>query len=313
MTDLVMLPWADYAATLGGATLGLNVEVFSEGDPEPDQAILDDVVFYVPPYEGGRRSLAVIPNMPRVQIVQSLWAGVDGVWPFMRDGISLHNAAGVHDASTAELAVGLAIARLRCLDEFAVAQARGAWLHDFTPALADRTVLILGYGNIGQAVERRLVGFEVNIIRVATTARTDDEGREIHGQDELSALLPIADVVIVIMPQTPATTKLINADFLARMKDGAVLVNVARGAIVDTDALLAEVTTGRISAALDVTDPEPLPSDHPLWTAPGVLISPHVGGSTSAFAPRAKKLVEDQLNRWRQGQPLINQMAPPAS
>jgi phosphoglycerate dehydrogenase-like enzyme len=97
------------------------------------------------------------------------------------------------------------------------------------------------------------------------------------------------------------------------MKDGAVLVNVARGAIVDTDALLAEVTTGRISAALDVTDPEPLPSDHPLWTAPGVLISPHVGGSTSAFAPRAKKLVEDQLNRWRQGQPLINQMAPPAS
>jgi len=119
--------------------------------------------------------------------------------------------------------------------------------------------------------------------------------------------------VIVIMPQTPATTKLINADFLARMKDGAVLVNVARGAIVDTDALLAEVTTGRISAALDVTDPEPLPSDHPLWTAPGVLISPHVGGSTSAFAPRAKKLVEDQLNRWRQGEPLINLMAPPAS
>jgi phosphoglycerate dehydrogenase-like enzyme len=205
----------------------------------------------------------------------------------MRAGVSLHNAAGVHDASTAELAVGLAIARLRRLDEFAVAQARGAWLHDFTPALADRTVLILGYGNIGQAVERRLAGFEVNIIRVATTARTDDEGREIHGQDELPALLPIADVVIVIMPQTPATTKLINADFLARMKDGAVLVNVARGAIVDTDALLAEVTTGRISAALDVTDPEPLPSDHPLWTAPGVLISPHVGGSTSAFAPRA--------------------------
>ena len=229
------------------------------------------------------------------------------------NGVSLHNAAGVHDASTAELAVGLAIARLRRLDEFAVAQARGAWLHDFTPALADRTVLILGYGNIGQAVERRLAGFEVNIIRVATTARVDDEGREIHGQDELPALLPTADVVIVIMPQTPATTKLINADFLARMKDGAVLVNVARGAIVDTDALLAEVMTGRISAALDVTDPEPLPSDHPLWTAPGVLISPHVGGSTSAFAPRAKKLVEDQINRWRQGQPLINQMAPPAS
>ena len=174
-------------------------------------------------------------------------------------------------------------------------------------------MLILGYGNIGQAVERRLAGFEVNIIRVATTARTDDEGREIHGQDELPALLPTADVVIVIMPQTPATTKLINADFLARMKDGAVLVNVARGAIVDTDALLAEVMTGRINAALDVTDPEPLPSDHPLWTAPGVLISPHVGGSTSAFAPRAKRLVEDQLNRWRQGQSLINQMAPPTS
>jgi phosphoglycerate dehydrogenase-like enzyme len=310
MTDLVMLPWTDYASSLGGATLGLDVVVFAEGDPEPEQDVLDRVVFYVPPYEGGRRSLAVIPHMPRVQVVQSLWAGVDGVWPFMRDGVSLHNAAGVHDASTAELAVGLAIARLRRLDEFAVAQARGAWLHDFTPALADRTVLILGYGNIGQAVERRLAGFEVDVIRVATTARTDQEGREIHGQDELPALLPTADVVIVIMPQTPATTGLINAEFLARMKDGAVLVNVARGAIVDTDALLAEVTTGRISAALDVTDPEPLPSDHPLWTAPGVLISPHVGGSTSAFAPRAKRLVQDQLNRWRRGEPLANHMTP---
>jgi phosphoglycerate dehydrogenase-like enzyme len=313
MTDLVMLPWTDYASSLGGATLGLDVVVFAEGDPEPEQAILDRVVFYVPPYEGGRRSLAVIPNMPRVQVVQSLWAGVDGVWPFMRDGVSLHNAAGVHDASTAELAVGLAIARLRRLDEFAVAQARGAWLHDFTPALADRTVLILGYGNIGQAVERRLTGFEVEIIRVASTARAHDDGGQIHGQDELPELLPLADVVIVIMPQTPTTTKLINADFLARMKDGAVLVNVARGAIVDTDALLAEVTTGRISAALDVTDPEPLPSDHPLWTASGVLISPHVGGSTSAFEPRAKKLVRDQLNRWRRGEALVNQMAPPAS
>ncbi len=313
MTDLVMLPWTDYASSLGGATLGLEVEVFAEGDPEPEQAVLDRVVFYVPPYEGGRRSLAVIPKMPRVQIVQSLWAGVDGVWPFMRDAVSLHNAAGVHDASTAELAVGLAIARLRRLDEFAVAQARGAWLHEFTPALADCTVLILGYGNIGQAVERRLAGFEVDVIRVATSARIDDEGREIHGQDELPVLLPRADVVIVIMPQTAQTTGMIDAEFLARMKDGAVLVNVARGAIVNTDALLAEVTSGRISAGLDVTDPEPLPPDHPLWTAPGVLISPHVGGSTSAFAPRAKRLVQDQLNRWRRGEPLLNQMTPPES
>lgn len=313
MTDLVMLPWTDHASSLGGATLGLDVVVFAEGDPEPEQDLLDRVVFHVPPYEGGRRSLAVSPQMPRVQVVQSLWAGVDGVWPFMRDGVSLHNAAGVHDASTAELAVGLAIARLRRLDEFAVAQARGAWLHDFTPALADRTVLILGYGNIGQAVERRLAGFEVDVIRVATVARIDDDGRQIHGQDELPALLPKADVVIVIMPQTATTTGLIDADFLAQMKDGAVLVNVARGAIVDTDALLTEVTTGRLSAALDVTDPEPLPSDHPLWTAPGVLISPHVGGSTSAFAPRAKRLVRDQLNRWRRGEPLVNLMSPPAS
>ena len=113
------------------------------------------------------------------------------------------------------------------------------------------------------------------------------------------------------MPQTADTTGLIDADFLARMKDGSLLVNVARGVIVVTDDLLAELRTGRISAALDVTDPEPLPPGHPLWTAPGVLISPHVGGSTTAFLPRAQRLVTDQLRRWKAGEPLANVIARP--
>jgi phosphoglycerate dehydrogenase-like enzyme len=315
VSDLVLLPWADHATALGDATRGLNVVVFDKDDPAPSQEMLDQVVFYVAPYEGGRRCLALIPLMPRVQIVQSLWAGVDGVWPFIRDDesfpLTLCNAAGVHDASTAELAVALTLARLRELDVFARVASEGAWLHETTGALADRTVLILGYGNIGRATEQRLAGFEVEIIRVAQTARVDEQGRVIHAQSELADLIPQADVVIVTMPQTADTTGLIDADFLARMKDGSLLVNVARGVIVVTDDLLAELRTGRISAALDVTDPEPLPPGHPLWTAPGVLISPHVGGSTTAFLPRAQRLVTDQLRRWKAGEPLANVIARP--
>jgi phosphoglycerate dehydrogenase-like enzyme len=222
--------------------------------------------------------------------------------------VQLANASGVHDASTAELAVTLTLSSLRGIPEFVAAQGRSQWLSvDYRPALADKKVLILGYGGIGVAIARRLSGFEATLTAVASRARVGDElVASVHGVDELPSLLPEQDVVIVIVPLSDATAGLVGRDFLASMPDGALLVNVARGKVVDTQALLEATSTGRIRAALDVTDPEPLPADHPLWQVPGVLISPHVGGASSAFVPRAVDLLRSQIRAYASGRPLRN-------
>jgi phosphoglycerate dehydrogenase-like enzyme len=247
--------------------------------------------------------------MAAVEVVQTLSAGIDHVEPglgHLRPGVRLCNARGVHEASTAELTLALVLASLRGIPDFVRAQDRGEWLGGFRPALADRSVLIVGYGSIGAAIEDRLAPFEVaRVARVARSERTTARG-PVHPLTELPSLLPHADVVILSTPLTEQTRGLVDAQFLARMKDGALLVNVARGPVVDTKALLAEVESGRITAALDVTDPEPLPPGHPLWQAPGVLISPHAGGPTSAFLPRAKRLLVDQLTRFVNREPLRN-------
>lgn len=220
--------------------------------------------------------------------------------------MQLCNARGVHEASTAELTVALILASLRGIPGFVRGQESEEWRSGFYPALADKNVLIIGYGSIGSAIEDRLAPFEcARVVRVARSARTTARG-PVHPLTDLPALLPDADVVILSTPLNEATRRLANAAFLARLKDGALLVNVARGPVVDTEALLAELESGRITAALDVTDPEPLPQGHPLWHAPGVLVSPHVGGSTSAFWPRAKRLLAAQLTRFAAGDPLEN-------
>jgi phosphoglycerate dehydrogenase-like enzyme len=222
--------------------------------------------------------------------------------------VQLCNAAGVHDASTAELAVSLALASNRHLDTYARNMPSGTWGNDFATSLADRRVLIIGYGRIGEAIERRLAGFEVaSVTRVARRERTGDV--PVHPIGDLPTLLPEADVVFVITPLTPDTEHLIGAAELAAMPEGALLVNVSRGKVVDTDALVAATASGRIRAALDVTDPEPLPPDHPLWRTPGVLVSPHVGGQSTAFYPRMQRLVRDQLAHFAAGEPLANVVA----
>ncbi|MEU1316378.1 MULTISPECIES: 2-hydroxyacid dehydrogenase [Streptomyces] len=269
-----------------------------------------DCAFYVVPYMKPS-PLCVRPmgRMSNVRVVQTLSAGIDHVEPGLGQlpaGVRLCNARGVHEASTGELTLALILASLRGIPDFVRAQDRGEWLGGFRPALADKNVLIVGYGSIGEAIEDRLVPFEVaRVARVARSERTTARG-PVHPLTDLPALLPEADVVILSTPLTEATRGLAGADFLSRMKDGALLVNVARGPVVDTKALLAELETGRITAALDVTDPEPPAREHPLWRAPGVLISPHVGGPTSAFLPRAKRLLVDQLNRYVNREPLRN-------
>ncbi|RMB84348.1 2-hydroxyacid dehydrogenase [Streptomyces shenzhenensis] len=269
-----------------------------------------DCAFYVVPYmRPSDLCVRPLPEMSGVQVVQTLSAGIDHVLPGLgqlRPGVRLCNARGVHEASTSELALALILASLRGIPDFVRAQDRGEWAGGFHPALADKNALIVGYGSIGEAIEDRLAPFELaRVARVARSGRTSARG-PVHPFTELPVLLPEADVVILSTPLTETTQGLVNADFLARMKDGALLVNVARGPVVDTKALLTELESRRITAALDVTDPEPLPPGHPLWQAPGVLISPHVGGPTSAFLPRAKRLLTDQLSRFVNHEPLRN-------
>ncbi|MFE2419368.1 2-hydroxyacid dehydrogenase [Streptomyces hokutonensis] len=287
--------------------------LFWDGGEEGDQEFPGDpadCVLYVVPYMK-RQPVKTRPleHMRNLQVIQTLTAGVDDMTASLSSivpGVRLCNARGVHEASTAELALALTLASLRGIPQFVRAQQQERWQGDFHPALADRSVLIVGYGAIGAAIEDRLTPFELaRVARVARSGRTTERG-PVHPFTELPALLPDADVVILSTPLTETTRHLVDAEFLARMKDGALLVNVARGPVVDTKALLAELESGRITAALDVTDPEPLPQGHPLWQAPGVLISPHVGGPTSAFLPRAKRLVVDQLGRFVNHEPLRN-------
>ncbi len=306
----IMLPWIDHRTVLGGATDDVGVAVY-DGSTPPSDDELRAIEFYVPPYMATAHTFELMGSMPSLRAVQTLTAGVDNVWSHLPPDVRLHNAAGVHDASTAELVVGLIIAKLRRLDDFARAHETGDWLYGRFDALADKRVLIVGYGNVGRAVEQRLGGFEVAITRVARHARTTEDGQEVHGFADLPDLLPSADVVVVVVPQTSDTVGMVDREFLSRMKDGALLVNAARGPVVVTDDLLAELQTQRLRAALDVTDPEPLPSDHPLWHAPGVLISPHVGGNTSAFLPRAYRLVAAQLHRYLAGEEMLNEVLRP--
>ncbi|MEU5064231.1 2-hydroxyacid dehydrogenase [Streptomyces virginiae] len=267
-----------------------------------------DCVFYVAPYmKSPEVTVRPLAAMPAVRVVQTLTAGIDDVLGRLGDlrpGVRLCNAAGVHTASTAELALALTLASLRGIPGMVRGQDREDWRSGFYEALADKSVLIIGYGSIGSAVEDRLVPFECERIeRVARSARTAARG-PVHAIADLPRLLPQADVVILVTPLTHETRGLAGAAFLGRMKDGALLVNVSRGPVVDTKSLLAEVESGRLRAALDVTDPEPLPAGHPLWHAPNVLITPHVGGSSSAFEPRAKRLVARQLTRFAAGEPV---------
>lgn len=272
-----------------------DCRVWDGGDITP----LARTEFYVPSYMAGEWAFEVMAEMPALQVCQLPTAGYEHALAHLPPGVTLCNAAGVHDASTAELALGLMLTRLRRLDDMARAMPDGTFLHDRFDSLADKRVLVVGAGGIGQALARRLEGFECDVILVGRTAR---EG--VRARADLDDLLPEADVVVLALPLDDSSRGMVDARFLSRMKDGALLVNVARGGIADTGAILAEV--GRLTFALDVTDPEPLPADHPLWRAPGVFISPHVGGNTTAFLPRIGRLITDQVRRWQSGAELRN-------
>jgi phosphoglycerate dehydrogenase-like enzyme len=253
---------------------------------------------------GGAKALSYAAQMPNLKVLQMLNAGYDDALAYLRPGLTLCNARGVHDASTAELAVGLAISSRRGFPEFMREQIAGNWSHHRTAALTDSKIGIVGFGSIGKKIAQNLSGFEVSITAFTQSGR--DGSLTI---DQLDAHLPNLDIVILILPLSDSSRHLFNKTRLAKMKDGALLINVARGPVVDTDALLSELNSKRIFAALDVTDPEPLPQGHPLWSAPNLQIVPHVGGNSEAFEPRGRALIESQLQLLAAGAPLEHVVA----
>ena len=266
-----------------------------------DGGDFSEVTFYVPAYMGGRAALELTNLMPNLKILQMPNAGYDDAMEFVRPGMTLCNGRSIHDDSTAELAVGLTIASLRGFPEFVRNQDKGKWVHTREKSINDRKIGVIGFGSIGSTVARMLSGFSVTVMPFTQSGR--DNTTPIS---ELDKHLPTLDVIILILPLTKDSKHLFDARRLALMKDGSLLVNVARGPIVDTEALVKELNSGRITAALDVTDPEPLPEGHPLWSAKGVLISPHVGGNTTAFEPRARRLIKSQLDLLAKGEALNN-------
>lgn len=278
------------------------------GGVEP--ADVDVVV--VPNYGASPALLARLSDLPRLAVVQLPSAGYEHALPHLRPEVTVCNGRGVHDAGTAELALGLALAAQRGIADAVRDMADGRWAPVLRSSLADRRVMVLGFGSIGAAVARRLRAFEADVVPVAATARDDAEWGRVHGVAELANLLGGVDVVVVTLPLTEATDRLVDAAFLAALPDGALLVNVGRGRVVDTDALVAELTAGRLRAALDVTDPEPLPPDHPLWRAPGAIVTPHVGGYTDATTPRLVDLLRRQLVELVAGRPPLNVVRPGA-
>ena len=253
------------------------------------------------PYSRRDAARATLSRLPAGSIAQALEAGVDGLLPALGPDVTLCNARGVHDGPVAEWVLAAILASLKRLGEFRDAQRDGEWRRTMPDQLAGRHAMILGYGSIGRAVEQRLVPFGVTVTRVA---RSEAQGAVTL--DTAVRLLGQVDVVIVLLPLTPATAGVVDATFLAAMRPGALLVNASRGPVVDTGALVEALRSGRVRAALDVTDPEPLPPDHPLWSTPNLLLTPHVASDEPDVRRRAYELVREQIERLTSGRDLLN-------
>ena len=268
-------------------------------DPAPD------VELVVLSFEIADRLPGLFDELPELRVVQSLSAGVDWLLPKVPPGIIVCRAVGVHDAPVSEWVVAAILAMQRRLPAFIELQQRAEWNRSLAePATIDdlegHTVLVVGHGSIGRALAARLAPFGARVIGVARHARDDAQP-----VSALPDLLPQADVVLDLLPLTPETEKFVDSAFLARMKDGALFVNAGRGKTVDTEALLEALRSGRIRAALDVTDPEPLPSDHPLWRAPNLLITPHVAGAVTRWESRGYRFAGEQIRRYAAGEDLL--------
>lgn len=290
-TIAVLVPHEQGAELLDGVT-----PVVYDPDGElPEAATRAQVL--IPPFLATGAAVALTKRLPELRLVQLLTAGAEAWIGTLPDGVALSDCRGAHGGATAEWIVSVLLAVYRHLPRFAEAQAAAHWDHHQTEELDGKRVLVVGAGDVAENTVRRLTPFGVATTLVGRRARDG-----VHGIDEVLGLLPDHDACVVIVPLTEDTRGLVDAAFLAAMPDGSVLVNAARGPVADTDALTAELSSGRIRAALDVTEPEPLPTDHPLWQAPGLLLTPHVGGSVPGGLRRAYRVAAEQIAAFARGE-----------
>jgi phosphoglycerate dehydrogenase-like enzyme len=294
MGAVVLVPH-ELGVELLAAIDGLTPVLYEPGGPLPAEAA--EAVVFVPSFLSAGEQLGTIRELPALQLVQLLTAGAEAWIGALPPGVALSDGRGAHGGATGEWIVAVLLAVYRELPGFVRARDQGAWTQHVTDELAGKRILFVGAGDVTEQAVRRLEPFDVRCTLVGRRARPG-----VHGIDEVRRLLPEHDACVLTVPLTPQTRGLVDADFLAAMPDGALLVNAARGPVVDTDALLSELTGRRLRAAVDVVDPEPLPAGHPLWAAPGLLLTPHVGGSVPAAMARAYRVAAEQLAVWVRGE-----------
>ncbi|HEU5062470.1 MAG TPA: 2-hydroxyacid dehydrogenase [Solirubrobacterales bacterium] len=294
----VWLPDNPDRASLGELPEVVEINRIPRDGPLPQE--IEAAEFLVPPF-GSSRVIEALPRLSALRVVQVNSAGVDWIASSVPEGVTLCSARGTRDAPVAEWVVGAILDSYKGLARFRRQQEQARWRPRMPRELAGSKALIVGYGSIGRAVEKRLRPFGVEVMRVASRRRGD-----VYGVEAIDELLPQSDIVIVLLPATPETVGLIDKQKLARLKTGALLVNAGRGTVVDMEALIDELESSRLQAALDVTDPEPLPPDSPLWKLPNVLITPHIAGDSPAADQRVYQLIGDQIRRHLEGRPLLN-------
>lgn len=288
--------WPDLKVPSGFKVIATDPTQLSSSERE-------SVEIYIPKYMGGAKVWSEIANFPNLKVVQLLMAGYEEALPHMRKGLRLCNAKGVHDQSTAELGVALMASHFIGIKSYIKNMESGKWDGAQRDSLYGKKIAIIGAGSVGTRLKEMLDAFKVESNFYARTARAG-----VNAFSEFSERISEFDAVVLILPLTSESRHLITKKELSSMKRGALLVNLARGAVVKTDDLVSVLKEGLIAAALDVTDPEPLPSDHELWKLPNVIISPHVGGNSSAFEPQARKFLEEQIARYANSGALINEI-----
>lgn len=297
MSETIWCQWSDI-------DLPSSFKLFHNESDLSDQSVLDQITVYIPKYMGGAASLNYMKQMPNLKLVQLLTAGYDDALNLLPAGVTLANARGVHDLSTAELTLALTLASRSGIDTYLKGQQEQTWHRGVRTSIIDAEIAIVGFGSVGQEIARVFLPFTKNI-----TGYTRSGANGTHRMDDLDNELSRYDIVVLITPLTDETKGLFDERRMKLMKPGSLLVNMARGPVVVTDDLVSVLHTGHIFAAVDVTDPEPLPASHPMWSAPNLIISPHVGGNSTAFPARAKLLIAQQLNRLAQGEPIDNVVA----
>ncbi len=283
---------------LGSMPEAVELHLIPNDAPPPAEIL--NAEFLVPPFDA-HAVLRQLARMPRLKVVQAISAGTESLLPWVPEGVTVCSARGTRDTAVAEWVLAAILAMEKRLPTFSRRQAEHLWSHELLEELAGKHALLVGYGSIGQCTGEKLAALGVHVEGVASKERPG-----VHGVERLPELLGSADIVVLTVPRTPLTHHLFDDQMLSRMRPGALLVNAARGAVVETEALLAQLLDGRIRAALDVTNPEPLPSEHPLWDAPGLLLTPHLAGDSPQAEERVYRFIGEQIRRYAAGEPLSN-------